>query len=281
MRNFSLSRSTSARTLLALVLFTAGGCLVVKAASFRPEATNTASQRTLTFADRVAYQRAVEEVYWLHRIWPKENPRPKPSLDEVMSQEQIQQKVEEYLRNSQLLADQWQRPITPEQLQAEIDRMANHTRQSEVLRELFAALGNDPFVVAECVARPILSERLVGELQVGSNPPAETESLGSLTAKRETPSVTTDKMNSGYYLPEIASSSVENPAVGCVGNWTATSRTDAPDQRAYHTAVWTGTEMIIWGGSNGNSRLNTGGRYSPSTDSWVATTSNNAPDSKW
>ena len=198
-----------------------------------------------------------------------------------MTQEQIQQKVEEYLRNSQLLAVQWQRPIKPEQLQAEINRMASHTRQPEVLRELFAALGNDPFVVAECVARPILSERLVGELQVGSNPPAETESLGSLTAKRETPSVTTDKMNSGYYLPEIASSSVENPAVGCVGNWTATSTTDAPDQRAYHTAVWTGTEMIIWGGSNGNSRLNTGGRYNPSTDSWVATTTTGAPAGRW
>ena len=123
MKNYLNCRSTSARALLALVLFTAGGCLVVKAASFRPEATSSAPQRTLTFADRVAYQRAVEEVYWLHRIWPKENPGPKPSLDEVMSQEQIQQKVEEYLRNSQLLADQWLRTITPEQLQAEINRM--------------------------------------------------------------------------------------------------------------------------------------------------------------
>jgi hypothetical protein len=68
----------------------------------------------LTFADRVAYQRAVEEVYWQHRIWPKENPGPKPSLDEVMLQQQIQEKVEEYLRKSQLRADQWQRPITPD-----------------------------------------------------------------------------------------------------------------------------------------------------------------------
>src|SRR5581483_12250822 len=35
--------------------------------------------RTLTFADRVAYQRAIEEVYWQHRIWPKVNQRVKPS----------------------------------------------------------------------------------------------------------------------------------------------------------------------------------------------------------
>ena len=43
----------------------------------------------LTFADRVAYQRAIEEVYWRHRNWPKENANPKPSLDEVMSAQQI------------------------------------------------------------------------------------------------------------------------------------------------------------------------------------------------
>src|SRR5215471_14440471 len=112
MKNYLSCRSTTTRALLALVLFTAGGGLVVKAGPFGPEATNTASQRTLSFADRAAYQRAVEEVYWQHRTWPKENPGSKPSLDQVMSQEQIQQKVEEYLRNSQLLADQWHRPIT-------------------------------------------------------------------------------------------------------------------------------------------------------------------------
>jgi hypothetical protein len=60
----------------------AGGCLVAKAASFRPEATNTAFQRTLRFADRVANQHAIEGVYWLHRIWPKENLGPKPSIAE-------------------------------------------------------------------------------------------------------------------------------------------------------------------------------------------------------
>src|SRR5882724_8133232 len=212
MRNCSRYRSTSARTLLALALFTAAGCLVVKAASFRPEATSTTSQRTLTFADRVAYQRAVEEVYWQHRSWPKENPGPKPSLDEVMSQELIQQKVQEYLRNSQLLADQWQRPITPEQLQAEINRMASHTRQSEVLRELFATLGNDPFNIAECLARPVLSERLASELHVGSNPPADTQSPGSSAVKTETSLVKTDQLASGYYLHQITSFAVEDPA---------------------------------------------------------------------
>src|ERR1700757_5087202 len=49
---------------------------------------------TLTFAERVAYQRAIEDVYWRHRIWPKENAKPKPSVDEVMPAEQIEKKVE-------------------------------------------------------------------------------------------------------------------------------------------------------------------------------------------
>ena len=115
----------------------------------------------LTFAERVAYQRAIEDVYWRHRIWPKENPDPKPSLDAVMSQAQLEKKVTDYLHNSQALEDYWQRPITAAQLQAEMDRMAQHTKQPKVLRELFAALGNDPFVIAECLARPLLAERLL------------------------------------------------------------------------------------------------------------------------
>ena len=278
MKNYSRSRSTSIRALLALVLFTAAGSVALKAASLGPEAINTASRRTLTFADRVAYQRAVEEVYWLHRIWPKENPGPKPSLDEVMPQQQIQQRVEEYLRNSQLLTAQWQRLITPEQLQAEINRMATQTRQPEVLRELFAALGNDPFIVAECLARPILSERLVSELRVASNPLAQTQSAGSLGASTEF-LVNTDQSRRDYYLPEIASSAVEDPAGGCVQDtWNATATTGAPDGRYEHTAVWTGSEMIVWGGlGEGGIVLNSGGRYNPSTDSWVATNMNGAP----
>src|SRR5262252_9486267 len=121
----------------------------------------TANQaHTLTFAERVAYQRAIEEIYWQHRIWPKENSKPKPALDAVMSQAQIEQKVQGYLRKSKALEDSWQKAITPDQLQAELERMATHTKRPEVLREVFAALGNDPFVIAECLVRPVLAERL-------------------------------------------------------------------------------------------------------------------------
>ena len=41
-----------------------------------------------------------------------------------------------------------------------MDRIAKHTKQPAMLRELFEALGNDPFVIAECLAGPVLAERL-------------------------------------------------------------------------------------------------------------------------
>jgi hypothetical protein len=49
------------------------------------------------------------------------------------------------------------------------------------------------------------------------------------------------------------------------------------DVRRKHTAVWTGSEMIVWGGEDINGTLGTGGRYTPSTDGWTATSSVNAP----
>src|SRR4051794_17202267 len=62
----------------------------------------------------------------------------------------------------------------------------------------------------------------------------------------------------------------------CFDNWTATSTTNAPTGRFYQTGVWTGTEMIVWGGAVSGS-LNTGGRYNPSTNSWTPTSTTNAP----
>src|SRR6476646_8227728 len=152
---------------LQLVLCSAAVCSMLSGgllAFFRTEAPTKSSHPEaagLTFAERVAYQRAIEEVYWRHRIWPKDRPDSKPSLDAVMSQAQLEKKVVDYLRKSQALEDYWQRPMTAEQLQAEIDRMAKHTRQPEALRELFEALGDDPFVIAECLARPALADRFL------------------------------------------------------------------------------------------------------------------------
>jgi hypothetical protein len=223
------------------------------------------AQRTLTFEERVSYQRAIEEVYWRHRIWPKENADPKPHLDAVMSQAQLEKKVKDYLHKSQALEDYWQRPITAEQLQTETDRTAQHTKQPEVLQELFEALGNDPFIIAECLARPLLAERLL------AHPEFE-------RVKQQSRTFDQPVAGANYTLPTIS-----DPSGGCIGDtWTPTNLTGAPDGRVSHTAVWTGSEMIVWGGDTClvGCDVNTGGRYNPSTDSWTATSIANAPDGR-
>src|SRR5215510_6062313 len=156
------------RTSIAVFLCALVGCSILSATLlgfFSPQAGSKDPEKTLSFAERVTYQRAIEDVYWRHRIWPKERLDPKPPLDSVMSPSHIEKKVADYLRKSQTLDDHWQHPITAEQLQAEMDRIAQHTNQPEVLREVFAALGNDAFVIAECLARPILAEGLLRNIQ--------------------------------------------------------------------------------------------------------------------
>src|SRR5262249_50117142 len=203
-----------------------------------PGARTELSQRTLSFEERVAYQRAIEEVYWRHRIWPKQRPDLKPSLDAVMSQTQIERKVEEYLRDSEMLEDYWQRPISAEQLQAEMDRMAEHTRQPEVLRELFEALGSDPFVIAECLARPALTERLTADLSARGA--RGFVSQRSKTLHRIAAAIMVG--NFTYAFPKISQG--VSPRAG------DSSMTNLPDAcRTSHTAVWTGSEMIIWAAS--------------------------------
>jgi N-acetylneuraminic acid mutarotase len=257
---------------LRIVVFCTAACLVITGTLlgfFRSETPTNTTQRTLTFQERVAYQRAIEEVYWRHRIWPKERPDPKPSLDAVMSQAQLERKVHDYQRKSQALQDYWQRPITSEQLQAEMNRLAKHSKQPEVLRELFQALGNDPFVIAECLARPMLAERLF------------TSALVSQDANRAVskPTKFRKALFGGFTLPTIPTLSKGEGT--CVDDWGATNTVNAPSARSSHTAVWTGSEMVIWGGwSGGTNYFNTGGKYSPSTDSWTATSIANAPSAR-
>ncbi len=231
------------RTLVAVLVCAATAYSILNAPLLgfsQSEAPSKVPDTTLTIAERVVYQRAIEEVYWLHRNWPKENLNPKPSLDAVMSQALLEKKVTDYLRSTQALADHWQRPITAEDLQAEMDRMARDTNQPEVLRELFDALGNDPFLVAECLARPVLSERLITSL-------AQDQRKGRLALSKIGGNNQTRKVilaDANYVLPTISQATT-----GCTPDtWTDTSITGVQFGRSFHTAVWTGSEMIVWGG---------------------------------
>ncbi len=63
--------------------------------------------------------------------------------------------------------------------------------------------------------------------------------------------------------------------------WTSISPIDVPEARSGHASVWTGSQMVIWGGvNNAGAFLNTGGRYQPSPQQWSTVSTSNAPASR-
>jgi PKD repeat protein/N-acetylneuraminic acid mutarotase len=167
------SGAMAAYLLLSMVVFglVSPGSILAKSPAPPAWRSNPASQllphtfaavsQPLDFQARLACQLAVEEVYWRQRIWPVQNAGPKPALQDTMPPLVVQAKVEDYLRKSNALEALWQQPITGEQLQAELDRLARNTQQPQVLQEMWAKLGNDPYLVAECLARSTLADRLI------------------------------------------------------------------------------------------------------------------------
>jgi hypothetical protein len=310
----------------------------------------------------------------------KENPSSKPRLSTVMSASTLRAKVEDYLKKSSTLESYWHRPITAEQLQAELDRMSRDSRDTQILRELYAALGNDAFTIAETLARQTLVERLIRSWYASdgrvheatrstiarsldrSPSVADMSALGgsyrkiTITRRRaegDTPpdrlevdddawSRTLDELASrfetraeaiplqrvsrlredseGWSIAAVLSLdanemtvanvtwpkrsfddwwSHERPlastAVAASGSsFSITTPSDAgcdddtwqlklyaPSGRSGHTAVWTGSEMIVWGGVDGVDARATGGRYNPATNAWTPTSVDaNAPSQR-
>lgn len=336
----------------------------------------SAGARDITLEDRLAAQKAIEQVYWNHRVWPKENPGAKPPLSAVMPDRAIRAKVEDYLAKSNALETWWRRPITAEQLQAELDRMTKNTQDGAILNELYRALENDAGLIAETLARQTLAERLIrnwyasdtrfhadtkakaaaartacdgaaclkampgdysettwtrrddrgrrlpgpkdatvalgaddwadqlkrfatrfgvtsGSLPVGRlgdlDETADGFSVTAVLAQRDgeltTASVVWPKRSFDAWWDgergAIGSTIVQppgtftlpaTPSTTCTNDTWSRTRYQAPDARAIPDAIWTGTEMIVWGGSRGEfgyvfNQFLTGGRYNPSTES--------------
>src|SRR5207244_6538077 len=72
-----------------------------------------------------------------------------------------------------------------------------------------------------------------------------------------------DRLGRNYPINYTNTGGKYNPTTD---SWTATNTTNAPTGRYAHTAVWTGSEMIVWGGYHGINSLNTGGKYNPGTE---------------
>jgi hypothetical protein len=67
-------------------------------------------------------------------------------------------------------------------------------------------------------------------------------------------------------------------------SWTAIPTTGGPTHRKDHALVWTGTELLIWGGAAGGNTLSpysaTGGRLSPAAGTWIPTADAGAPTAR-
>ncbi len=348
--------------------------------------TDPSAPRTLTFEDRVAAQGAIDRVYYSHQIGAT---RP---FEEAVPRTVLEEKVRRYLKQSVALEKFWHTPVTANMLERELERMARGTRLPERLRELYRALGDDPLLIQECLARPTLTDRLsrnffafddrihaaarneaeqlragllkdgaagyatdprlreVEAVQVedatgrGTRTPEkegkpqrieltrteleswrrrapehvgevgeienEREAFVIHTVVEETPDrirerrFTVLKRNWDDWWSETSASldpdSVEPvptfgalPLPGTEGTswcdpddtWDNGTLDDLPEPRVWHSAVWTGSLMIIWGGSDADgsdySRVNSGGRYDPATDSWTPTSTVGAPSPRY
>lgn len=86
----------------------------------------------------------------------------------------------------------------------------------------------------------------------------------------------------GQGLPEANDGARYNPATD---RWMAIAGGGAPSARRSHSAVWTGTEMIVWGGAtgpgDGSQVLGDGARYNPLTDTWSPISSVAAPTARF
>jgi alpha-tubulin suppressor-like RCC1 family protein/fibronectin type 3 domain-containing protein len=202
----------------------------------------------VSYRDRLLAQEKIERIYHAKRIWPKDNPGEKPAFEKVVTRDIIEKKVKSYLERSASLGSERQSAVNKTELDGEIERIKSNTRDKETLESIFSALSYDPEMIRECLARQTIVDRM-------------------------------EFNNDVKGVPQIAESS-PNPETAS-DTWLSTSTgANCPSARYNHTAVWTGAEMIVWGGMSNNA-YNTGGRYNPVTDTWVPTsTSSSCPSAR-
>ncbi len=334
------------------------------------------SSSTFSLGDRISCRTAIEQVYWRHRTGTRGDAASKISFEESVPPSVIQRNAEDTVLKSAALERFWGVTITDSQLQAELDRMAKNSKAPDVLAELLAALDNDPQKAAECLARPLLVDRLIqtyyrsderfhgalksraqselaaGSLRNSSGQYREVEwnrgrdsvakpgviqlessafeervrdlkrSLGGASGNIVPGRVSRLQEDSGrFYAVSVIAldnsrvrvASVEWPKIS-FDAWWAETRQQLPmtlsaagysytlplvapnancrddswkptlqllDPRYWHTAVWTGTEMIVWGGMQSvGTEYNDGSRYNPATDTWTPVASLGAPSAR-
>src|SRR4030043_1706683 len=89
----------------------------------------------LSFEKRLSLNKAIENVYFQHRIFPGTDQ--KPSFESLINEDFLRERVKDYLRKSNALKQLWQHPISREELQSEINRMAMKSSRPDMLREIW------------------------------------------------------------------------------------------------------------------------------------------------
>ena len=89
----------------------------------------------------------------------------------------------------------------------------------------------------------------------------------------------------------IVLSQTENPALAGAGyvkigslpaedTWELRADVGSPPARRSHSAVWTGSEMIVWGGDNGSGIFSNGARFDPAGNGWTPLSLFGTPDGR-
>jgi hypothetical protein len=247
------------------------------------------AEHALSFDERVDCQTAVEEVFYRHRLWPQANPRPKPAFSSVLPRADMVRKVDDVLGMSVILAEYFHSAISPADLQAELDRMATASRDPQMLTEIFNALGNSPTLAAECLARPALAPRRLREAFVAVAGPTASFDAWWAEQRRDSAGRTSFVQSAGSFrMPAVSTTASCTPdAWSVVGQAPISPEVDPQEGagRVYPSFVWTGTEVILWGGSAFCSQgnvcfLNTGARYVPATGTWSVINTSSAPSKR-
>ena len=169
-----------------------------------------AASESLDLESRIACQETIEQVYWQHRIWPSSNLTPKPPLSEILSREALRQRAERTILISNALERFWQRPVRAAELQAELRRIFRDSRDPARLAEIVGALGGDGYRLGECLARPLLAERLARSFYAAAERPGRPsfdEWLASVQSDLDRELVTEPGDWTGWAPPRSSASS--------------------------------------------------------------------------
>ncbi|ANM31051.1 hypothetical protein ABI59_17920 [Acidobacteria bacterium Mor1] len=231
--------------------------------------------RVVTLDDRVAAQQAIDQVYRRFTVGAA-------AIDPAHAEQRARRRVLEDLRLSLVVADQWGAAVTDAALQAELERIARDTRMPARLDAVYGALHRDPVMVREVFARSVLVRRLARRFFSADSRLQNYESWDTWWAAardRYEPETSSKSAATLAPLPTPRTLGASTEAAACAPDdtWTESSLDDHPDPRHAHTAVWTGTRMIVWGGSIHNDVAGTGAIYDPLTDAWSTISNVGAP----